>query len=86
MKKLLLLVLLLGFFSCANKEDEYCNSSCWTVINKKQKQLSNNTIQFSIKILRNCTDNDWTTVYLNNSTEYSMYDVGDSLCGEQVPQ
>lgn len=85
MKKLLLLVLL-GLISCSEQEEEYCNSSCWTVINKKQKQLSNNTVQFSIKILRNCTDNDWTRVYLNNSTEYSMYDVGDSLCGEQVPQ
>lgn len=85
MKKLLLLVLL-GLISCSEQEEEYCNSSCWTVINKKRKQLSNNTVQFSIKILRNCTDNDWTRVYLNNSTEYSMYDVGDSLCGEQVPQ
>lgn len=85
MKKLLLLVLL-GLISCSEQEEEYCNSSCWTVINKKQKQLSSNTVQFSIKILRNCTDNDWTRVYLNNSTEYSMYDVGDSLCGEQVPQ
>ena len=36
MKKLLLLVLLV-LVSCSEQEDDYCNSSCWTVINKQDE-------------------------------------------------
>ena len=60
MKKLLVLVLVLGFFRCSEQEDVYCNSSCWTVINKKDRMVGDNIYEFSIKIQRNCsTTNEW---------------------------
>jgi hypothetical protein len=87
MKKLLVLVLVLGFFSCSEQEDVYCNSSCWTVINKKDRMVGDNIYEFSIKIQRNCsTTNEWKRVYLNNTSELAMYELGDVLCGEQVPE
>ena len=85
MKKLLLLVLLV-LVSCSEQEDDYCNSSCWTVINKKDEMIGTNIYQFSIKLAKNCSDNEWKRVYLNNTSELSMYELGDVLCGNEVPQ
>lgn len=85
MKKLLLLVLLV-LVSCSEQEDDYCNSSCWTVINKKDRMVGDNIYEFSIKLQRNCSDSEWKRVYLDNTSELAMYEVGDVLCGEQVPQ
>jgi len=87
MKKLALLVLVLGFFSCSEPEEDYCNSDCWTVNDKRDILIGDNLYEFSIRILRNCsTTNEWKRVYLNNTSELSMYQVGDVLCGNEVPQ
>lgn len=88
MKKLVLVLLVLGIFSCSEQEeDDYCNSSCWTVQSKRDVQIGDNLYQFSIRIVRNCsTDNEWKRVYLNNTSELSMYSVGDVLCGNEVPE
>ena len=86
MKKLLVLVLALGFFSCSEQEDDYCNSDCWVVINKKDEMVGDNVYQFSIKLAKNCSDSEWKRVYLNNTSELAMYELGDVLCGDEVPQ
>jgi len=87
MKKLLLVLLVsITLFSCVEEEDDYCNPNCWTVSNKKISQVGDNLYTFSIKIVRDCSGNsEWKRVYLNNTNELAMYELGDSLCGDSVP-
>ena len=87
MKKVLLVLLVsVVMLSCAKEEDDDCNPNCWTVINKKTSALGNNTYSFSLKIVRNCSENsEWKRVYLSNSYELDSYELGDSICGDSVP-
>ena len=76
MKKLLVLVLVLGFFSCSEQEDDYCNSDCWTVNDKRDILIGDNLYESSIRVVRNCsTTNEWKRIYLNNTSELSMYEI-----------
>lgn len=72
MKKVLALLLLIGFFSCTENEEDYCNPECWTIINIKPT---------SIKIIQECTGNV-ERVFLQDT---KMYDLEQVLCGDQVP-
>lgn len=91
MKKLVLVLLaVFSLSSCSEQgawEDDGCNSDCWTVVNKKDRLIGDNVYEFSIKISRNCSNNsEWKRVYLNNTSELAMYELGDVLCGNEVPQ
>ena len=85
MRKLVLVLLSLSIFSCTDNSDDFCNPECWTVINKKTREVSPNVYTFSIKVRRNCVDNaEWVRIYLENTNQLSSYEVGDVICDESI--
>jgi len=79
LKLLLWLTPLLLFASCQESEDDYCDDSCWTVVQKSQSSIS-------MKISRNCSDDtEWKRIYFQSNTQLNQYYLRDVLCGNEIP-
>lgn len=81
MKKLLLILLSLGFYSC-QPDPVPCNPDCWKITDLKVSEV---TGSLKITFTNPCRKTTSYVIYTNDDNNYHLYNVGDFICENEFP-
>ena len=81
MKKLLLVLLSLGFYSC-QPDPVPCNPECWKITDLKVSEV---TGSLRITFTNPCNKSLIYNTYVINEANYHLYSIGDIICEDDFP-